>query len=569
VKKLLVMTAALAAAVAVWSALTLPPRRLTLVARQDGTIPGIIHVHTNRSDGLSGPDEIAAAAARAGLAFVVFTDHGDGTRAPDPPSYRAGVLCLDGVEISTTGGHYVALDMAPSPYPLGGEARDVVEDVRRLGGFGIAAHPDSPKPQLQWREWTAPFDAMELLNPDTSWRVLAATPGWAPKRHLLEALIGYPFRPQEVLAGLIQPTTVLDRWETLTRQRRVVAVAGADAHARLALRNADPGNSRYVLPLPGYESSFRLLSLHVRPDRPLSGRAGDDAALLVRAIRAGHAYTAVDGVATPASFDFTATNALGTVHAGDELGVGGPVSLSVRSNAPPGFTTIIHEGGRVVASQRDSQDVSVDVPERPGVYWAEIVATGRPRELTWVRGNPIYLRRPEPAVTPAARPPATASVALFDGSSIAGWRVEQDPSSLAAVDLTDVPGGKELRFRFGLAGGSPAGQVAALAFDIPAGLAPYDRLSFSIRAERPMRVSIQLRAEAGEAAGERWQRSVYVDTSGEPRAVSFNDVAPVGEARTIAPPLDGIRSLLFVVDTTNSKPGVSGRIWISRAALQR
>src|SRR5207248_2826949 len=91
----------------------------------------------------------------------------------DAPAYRSGVLCLDGVEVSTMGGHYIALDMPPAPYPLGGEARDVVDDVRRLGGFGIVAHPDSPKPELQWREWDAPFDAMEMVNPDTGWRVQA------------------------------------------------------------------------------------------------------------------------------------------------------------------------------------------------------------------------------------------------------------------------------------------------------------------------------------------------------------------------------------------------------------
>jgi len=76
VKKLLLVTAAFVAAVAVFVRFTAPPRRLALAAPSDGTIPGIIHVHTNRSDGLSGPDEIAAAAARAGLKFLVFTDHG-------------------------------------------------------------------------------------------------------------------------------------------------------------------------------------------------------------------------------------------------------------------------------------------------------------------------------------------------------------------------------------------------------------------------------------------------------------------------------------------------------------
>ena len=153
-----------------WSPSRSHRKRLAVPPQPDGTVPGILHVHTKASDGLSGPDEIAAAAARAGLKFVVFTDHGDATRQPDPPAYRSGVLCLDGVEISTTGGHYIAIDMPQAPYPLGGEPRDVAEDVRRLGGFGIAAHPDSPKPQLRWNDWSVPVDAIEIVNLDTSWR---------------------------------------------------------------------------------------------------------------------------------------------------------------------------------------------------------------------------------------------------------------------------------------------------------------------------------------------------------------------------------------------------------------
>src|SRR5437773_1249271 len=157
------------------------PSRIVLDASwNDGSIAGLLHIHTNRSDGQSSPDEIAAAAARVGLKFLVFTDHDDATREPDPPTYRSGVLCLDGVEISTTGGHYVALDMGASPYPLAGEPRDVVEDVRRLGGFGIAAHPDSPKKELRWDDWNAAIDGLELINPDTSWRVHAEG-GWTSR----------------------------------------------------------------------------------------------------------------------------------------------------------------------------------------------------------------------------------------------------------------------------------------------------------------------------------------------------------------------------------------------------
>src|ERR1700750_1490286 len=97
-KRASIVTAALVAAVAVLVAVSLPPAHLVLaVPFDDGTVPGVIHIHTIRSDGRGTPDEVAAAAARAGLKFIVLTDHGDATRVPDAPSYRHGVLCLDGV----------------------------------------------------------------------------------------------------------------------------------------------------------------------------------------------------------------------------------------------------------------------------------------------------------------------------------------------------------------------------------------------------------------------------------------------------------------------------------------
>jgi hypothetical protein len=564
----LVVTTALVAAVAVLVVATLPPRRQMLGAIADGTIPGIIHVHSNRSDGSSSPDDIAAAAARAGLKFLVFTDHGDATRTPDPPIYRSGVLCLDGVEISTTGGHYVALDMPAAPYPLAGEARDVVEDVRRLGGFGIAAHPDSPKRELRWTEWTAPFDGIELLNPDTSWRILAQQPNRRGRARLLTALLDYPFRAPETIAGLIQPSGSIFSWLALTERRRIVAIAGIDAHAKIDLRG-DPADVKgnWSLPLPGYEAAFRMMAVHVAAERALSGNASADAAVLMRALRGGHLYTVVDGLATPAAFEFTATNDFGTVHEGDELGAGGAVTLHVRSNAPPDFTTIVHEGPRVVTSVRDPQDLTVHAPDKPAVYWVEIVSSDRTRQITWLRSNPIYVRGPSPLTEAPRRPPATTTVPLFSGASLDGWRTEHDATSLSAVDLGAVLGGHALRFRYGLAGGPLVGQVAALAADTPHGIAPQTRLAFTIRAEQPLRLAVQLRGGAGGA--ERWTRSVFVDRFDQERTVYFDELTPVGATETWKPPLESIRSVLFVIDTTNTKPGASGRIWIKHVELQR
>src|SRR5262245_44145242 len=163
--------------------------------------------------------------------------------------------------------------MGASPYPLAGESRDVVEDVRRLGGFGIAAHPDSPKPELRWADWNAPLDAVEWINPDSSWRVHAAS-GWTSRFELVEALLHYPIRPPETLARLLTGfEETMARWTDVARRRRVVGVAGVDAHAKLDLLNSDPGDNRFSLPLPSYDASFRMLSVHVAPEHPLSGDA--------------------------------------------------------------------------------------------------------------------------------------------------------------------------------------------------------------------------------------------------------------------------------------------------------
>src|SRR5262245_55919100 len=94
--------AAVVAGTAGYLLFTLPPHAQHL--QSDSTpnvVYGAYHVHTNRSDGTGSPDEIADAAARAGLTFVIFTDHGDATRAADAPQYRHGVLCIDAVEIAT------------------------------------------------------------------------------------------------------------------------------------------------------------------------------------------------------------------------------------------------------------------------------------------------------------------------------------------------------------------------------------------------------------------------------------------------------------------------------------
>jgi hypothetical protein len=212
------------------------------------------------------------------------------------------VLVIDAVELSTEAGHYIAIGLPQAPYPLRGEARDVIADVRRLGGFGVVAHPDSSKPSLRWRDWDADFDAMEWLNADTEWR--------DERRELLmRALVRYPFRPAETLASLLdRPDATLTRWDALTQRRRVVALAGADAHARAGWMDDDDANGYrrgWFLKIPSYEASFRTFAMHVRLDRLLGDDAAMDARLVTDALRKGAVYSAIDAIASPATLEFS------------------------------------------------------------------------------------------------------------------------------------------------------------------------------------------------------------------------------------------------------------------------
>jgi hypothetical protein len=275
---------AVLAVAAIALAIVMPAGTRPLPPPPPGVVPGargVVHVHTNRSDGPGSVDDVIRAAASAGLTFVIVTDHGDATRAPDLPDYRNGVLYIDAVEISTRDGHVIALALPRAPYPLGGEGRDVVDDIHRLGGLAIAAHPGSAKRELQWTDWNAPLDGLEWLNADSEWRDERP---WT----LARALLTYPFRPPQALALLLdRPDAVIREWDELAQRRRVVGLAAVDAHARVGVRSlGEPYDTAGSLHFPSYANSFREFSVELS-DARLNGTADADARTVIDAIREG------------------------------------------------------------------------------------------------------------------------------------------------------------------------------------------------------------------------------------------------------------------------------------------
>jgi hypothetical protein len=501
------------------------------------TVAGAYHVHTTRSDGHGDKGAVAAAAARAALKFVILTDHGDGTRPPDPPEYVNGVLMLDAVEISTDDGHYVALDMPRAPYPLGGSGASVVEDVRRLGGLGIAAHPDSPRAPLRWTDASAPIDGIEWINADSEWRDES-------RPRLARAGLTYFFRPAASLARLLDRPATLDRWYALERQRRVIALGASDAHGGPGLRLEDQQRTFFsTIGIPSYEASFRELTVRAVLLQPLSGNAEQDARAVFTAIRGARVFTVIDALATPALLDLHAVES------------GETVTVMAKATLPPGAQISLH--GPSGELTRTAGSLRFEVPAKTRAnYHVEVQLAAAPGEppVPWLVSNsfsigPVGGNSGTEAPGPE---PFTPSSTPFP------WRIEKDPASSAILRTA----GNVTELEYKLADGPRNSQFVALASDLRG--QTFRAMDFHLGSDRPARVGVQVRIEDGR----RWGRSFYVDPAGTEVHAVLAAMRAVGQTGIPGPPTpESITSILLVLDLTNAAPGRAGRLTIRSSAL--
>jgi len=196
------------------------------------------------------------------------------------------------------------------------------------------------------------------------------------------------------------------------------------------------------------------------------------------------------------------------------------------------------------------------------VYRVEIGLPGAPGTppVPWILGNPLYVGRgaDNPVSSPQAAP--RTFMTLYDGGPARGWQIEKADASDAAMDVIGALGGSQLLLRFAISGTAAESPYVAFVMPATATVAMYERLVFTARADRPMRLSLQLRAPGGD--GERWRRAVYLDSTPRTIDVAFADFRSVGSASASPPDLSKVDSILFVIDTTNTKAGSNGQIQV-------
>jgi hypothetical protein len=332
---------------------------------------GAVHLHSCYSDGSGTVREITAAARRAGLDFVVLTDHDTLRPAEDRwDGWHDGVLVVVGVEVTCQFRSHIvvfgAREVAALRFkPL---AR-VLFDLQNQGAVAFVAHAQ-PAHIMGFS-----MKAGEL----TDWEVagFAGVELWSFMHDICDGMA--PWRIPSFIRNWPQRVrgpnaTTVAHWDRVTARRRFPAIGSLDNHAFIV-----PGLGATIL---SYEEGFRTLRTHVLAQE-CTGRR-DDARLITDTLCRGRAFLALDMVAPATGFRFEADGRRGDhLQMGDEATWAGPAVLEVRS--PVQATLTLLRAGRPVAETVGT--ALRYTAEAPGVYRAEARLGGKP----WVYTNPIYL----------------------------------------------------------------------------------------------------------------------------------------------------------------------------------
>ncbi|HVF48965.1 MAG TPA: hypothetical protein VNA19_02690 [Pyrinomonadaceae bacterium] len=349
---------------------------------------GVAHVHSSLGGHSTGSfDEIIRAAKVNKLDFVLMTEHPSKYFETANATLRGmheGVLFVGGSEVNAADRDRLlvlpGLDATVAPPGALANTQALLDRTKQAGRLVFVAYPE------QLRSWDLrDFDGIEIYNLYTN----AQKANYALL--FLDGLWTYWSYPQLLFTDFYErPDDNLRRWDELTRAgRRVVAIAGNDAHQNVGLALKDQtGKSLLGIQLDPYERSFQIVRTHVLLEK---GRTLDEAALL-SALARGHCYIAFDLFGDSTGFRFDAASDTERKTMGDEIALAGVVRL--RATVPVKSRIVFFKDGQLIQEERDASSKELEVRER-GVYRVEVYLNqldGAAGRQPWIISNPIYVR---------------------------------------------------------------------------------------------------------------------------------------------------------------------------------
>ena len=342
---------------------------------------GNVHLHTTCSDGTASHEEIACIAQRAGLDFVIPTDHN--VLVGGKEGWYGHTLLLVGEEIHDTqrapeANHYLAFGITEDVAPYAKAPQAVIDAVNAQSGLGFIAHPFEHSAPLvneaafSWVDWTITgYTGLEI------WNYMSEFKAYLP--NMLQALL-LAYFPQAAIRGPFPET--LTQWDELLQTRKVVAICGSDAHAQTYRLGP------LIREVFSYKHLFRTSNLHILTEELFNGQLDHDKRVIYDALKEGHCFTAYDLLGDTRGFRFTAKSGAAEAIMGDEITLQHQVMFEIAS--PQRAHIRLLRDGRVVAHTRGKK-LHCTAREQ-GVYRVEAYRRYLFRKRGWVFTNPIYVR---------------------------------------------------------------------------------------------------------------------------------------------------------------------------------
>ena len=352
-------------------------------------ITGNLHLHTNASDGTGTHDEVATAAVKAGLDFIIYTDHNTWTDGVEgwykDPGTGKEVLRLMGQEINDQAlepelNHMLCHFVSSNLNDVAADPQTLINTAMDRGGLTFLAHPlerpgyDEAAQIFPWISWDiSGYTGVELWNAmtDAKWRL----------RTLLRGLIG-GYLPKAVFFSPFPE--MLAKWdELLATGEKVVAIGSSDAHAwpltwKIFTRTFFP-----------YELMFSAVNTHLLLNKPLDRDVSQAQTQIYNALKSGHCFVSNDLVAAPRGFIFTGENGSTQAIMGDTLPLQGEAVLRV--NSPHKANIRLIKDGQLLKELK-GKTLEWRTTE-PGVFRVEMRRWHWGKTRGWVYSNPIYVRQ--------------------------------------------------------------------------------------------------------------------------------------------------------------------------------
>jgi hypothetical protein len=349
---------------------------------------GVIHVHSMLGGHSNGnfTDIIRAANANR-LAFVIMTEHPSAdmdTALMTLKGRQGGLLFINGSEISAANQDRLLLMPGDGAANANGTAtaQEIIARAKANNRLAFIAYPQ------EYRSWDASdYDGIEVYNLYTNARRAN------PLLLFFDGLWSYGSYPDLLFTRFYErPDESLKKWDELLAAgggRRLVAIAGNDAHANIGFGLADATGKQFIgVKLDPYERSFSIVRNHVllEKNQPLNAEA------LLAALAAGHSYLSFDLFCDAAGFSYTARSGTLNRMMGDEIRLEDGLRLTVTTPVKSRIKLI--KDGTLLRVETISEAWEFPVTER-GVYRIEAYLDQLPAPLNdkpWIISNPIYVR---------------------------------------------------------------------------------------------------------------------------------------------------------------------------------